>query len=84
MTTEQPEAPTADHSEQNLEMVARWCMVNKDGAATLCADSEDAEKEAEEAQSVWPHMGPHRAVQLVEAADAQQESFDHGPHTRAL
>ena len=46
----------------------RWYMVNRDGMATLCADSEDAEKEAADAQSVWPHMGPHRAVQLVEAS----------------
>ncbi len=44
-----------------------WYMVNKDGMATLCTDRADAEKEAADAQSVWPHMGPHRAVQLVEA-----------------
>lgn len=68
MTTQQPDALAADHSEQNLEMVARWYMVNKDGMATLCTDRADAEKEAEDAQSVWPHMGPHRAVQLVEVA----------------
>lgn len=45
---------------------ARWYMVNKMGMATLCANKADAEKEAADAQSVWPHMGPHRAVQLVE------------------
>lgn len=44
-----------------------WYMVNRDGMATLCADREDAEKEAADAQSVWPHMGPHRAVQLAPA-----------------
>ncbi len=49
----------------------RWYMVNKDGMATLCTDRADAEKEAEDAQSVWPHMGPHRAVQLVEVADVE-------------
>lgn len=48
-----------------------WYMVNKDGMATLCTDRADAEKEAEDAQSVWPHMGPHRAVQLVEVADVE-------------
>ena len=48
--------------------IGRWYMVNRDGMATLCADSEDAEKEAADAQSVWPHMGPHRAVRLVEAS----------------
>ena len=44
-----------------------WYMVNKGGMATLCTDKEDAEREAADAQRVWPHMGPHRAVQLVEA-----------------
>jgi hypothetical protein len=48
--------------------MGRWYMVNRDGMATLCADREDAEKEAADAQSVWPHMGPHRAVRLVEAS----------------
>jgi hypothetical protein len=48
--------------------MGRWYMVNKDGMATLCTDRADAEKEAADAQSVWPHMGPHRAVQLVEAS----------------
>jgi len=66
----QPAALAADHPEQPLDMVGRWYMVNKDGMATLCADREDAEKEAADAQSVWPHMGPHRAVQLVEASTA--------------
>ena len=56
------------HSEHHLEMVGRWYMVNKDGMATLCTDRADAEKEAVDAQSVWPHMGPHRAVQLIEAS----------------
>ena len=46
----------------------RWYMVNKMGMATLCTDREDAEKEAADAQGAWPHMGPHRAVQLVEAS----------------
>lgn len=45
-----------------------WYMVNRDGMATLCTDRTDAEKEAADAQSVWPHMGPHRAVRLVEAS----------------
>lgn len=48
--------------------MGRWYMVNRDGMATLCTDREDAEKEAADAQSVWPHMGPHRAVRLVEAS----------------
>ena len=68
MTDKQPAALAAHHPENHLDMVGRWYMVNRDGMATLCADREDAEKEAADAQSVWPHMGPHRAVRLVEAS----------------
>ena len=49
----------------------RWYMVDKMGMATLCASKADAEKEAADAQRFWPHMGPHRAVQLVEVADVE-------------
>ena len=49
----------------------RWYRVNKDGMATLCADREDAEKEAKDANMAWPHTAPHRAVQLVEVADVE-------------
>ena len=48
--------------------MGRWYMVNKMGMATLCVEKEDAEQEAADAQTAWPHMGPHRAVQLVEAS----------------
>ena len=41
-------------------------VVNRDGMVTLCADQADAQ-EAKDAQEVWPHMGPHRAVQLAPA-----------------
>ena|SRR3990167_2859649 len=54
--------------EMTESQIGRWYMVNRDGMATLCTDQADAEKEAADAQSVWPHMGPHRAVQLVEAS----------------
>lgn len=49
---------------------ARWYMVNCDGMATLCADRQDAEREAADVQAAWPHMGPHRAVQMVEVTAA--------------
>jgi len=52
---------------------ARWYMVNKMGMATLCASKADAEKEAADAQRFWPHMGPHRAVQLVEVGTSAAE-----------
>ena len=68
MTDKNTAALAAHHPENHLDMVGRWYMVNRDGMATLCADREDAEKEAADAQSVWPHMGPHRAVRLVEAS----------------
>ena len=48
----------------------RWYMVTHDGVATLCEDLRDAEKEAKDADMAWPHSGPHRAVQLVEASTA--------------
>jgi hypothetical protein len=47
-----------------------WYMLAADGRATLCADKADAEQEARDADTAWPHMGPHRAVQLVEAGEA--------------
>ena len=58
---------TKGHEMTEAQM-GRWYMVNRDGMATLCTDRADAEKEAADAQSVWPHMGPHRAVRLVEAS----------------
>lgn len=49
------------------QKAARWYAVDIDGAATLCVDQADAEQVAKTAQAAWPHLGPHRAVQLVEA-----------------
>lgn len=48
----------------------RWYMVTHDGVAQLCEDRRDAEKEVKDADMAWPHSGPHRAVQLVEASTA--------------
>ena len=55
---------------------ARWYMVTHDGVATLCEDRRDAEKEAKDADMAWPHSGPHRAVQLVEASMAGYTAAD--------
>ena len=60
---------SAEHFPDVTKMI-HWYMVNKDGMATLCADQADAEQSAKDAQTLWPHMGPHRAVQLVEAGSA--------------
>lgn len=57
-------------AEREAATDGKWYMVNKDGMATLCADEADAEREAADAQAIWPGMGPHRAVQLVEAGRA--------------
>lgn len=54
----------------NTQSAARWYMVTHDGVATLCEDLRDAEKEAKDADMAWPHSGPHRAVQLVEASSS--------------
>lgn len=69
MTEKNTAALAAHHPENHLDMVGRWYMVNRDGMATLCVDREDAEKEAADANLNWPkRLGPHRAVQLVEAS----------------
>ena len=68
MTDTQPAALEADHPERHLEMVGRWYMVDKIGMATLCSNRADAEQEAKDATLCYPHMAPHRAVQLVEAS----------------
>jgi len=55
--------------EMTEAQIGRWYMVNKMGMATLCSDKAGAEEEAADAQRFWPHMGPHRAVQLAPAGD---------------
>ena len=53
--------------------MGRWYMINRDGMATLCADREDAEKEAADANLNWPkRLGPHRAVLLAPAGDMEK------------
>lgn len=46
-----------------------WYMLNNIGMATLCAGKEDAEACAAEYDQQHPRMAPHRAVQLVDAAE---------------
>lgn len=55
---------------------ARWYMLNKDGMATLCTSKKDAAKEARAMDMAWPHMGPHRAVQLVEVGTSARGLID--------
>ncbi len=69
MTDKNTAALAAHNPEDHLDMVGRWYMVTHDGAATLCVDEADAQEEAKKADMAWPHMGPHRAVQLAPAGD---------------
>lgn len=50
----------------------RWYCVSKDGAATLCANQADANQNAKLADEMWPRLGPHRAVQLVDSAEVER------------
>jgi len=52
----------------NAQAVARWYCVSREGMATLCKDQEDAQANAEHCDKSWPAGGPHRAVQLLDAA----------------
>lgn len=58
----------AAHAAAPKAAPARWYMINAVGMATLCADKQDAEQAAADAQAAWPHAGPHRAVQMLEVA----------------
>jgi len=60
----------AAHAAAPKAAPARWYMVNAVGMATLCANEQDAEQAAADAQAMWPHAGPHRAVQMLEVAAA--------------
>jgi len=50
----------------------RWYCVNSFGVALLCCDKEGAEIEAEHMDRVDSKHAPHRAVQLVDAAEAER------------
>lgn len=46
---------------------ARWYCLSRDGLATLCADEDDAHEVAAESWVAWPHNGPYRVAQMVDA-----------------
>ena len=52
----------------NALALARWYCVSREGMATLCVDEEDARANAAHCDQAWRAGGPHRAVQLLEAA----------------
>ena len=51
------------------DTAARWYCVNREGMATLCADEADARENVADNDKIWPRHAPHRAVQLVDAAE---------------
>lgn len=57
----------ADVKMPPLPEPAYWYVVDKHGAATLCADERDARKVAAECATDWPNLAPYRVVQLVTA-----------------
>lgn len=64
---------------------ARWYFVNRAGMATLCIDRGDAVEGAAEADLAWPRMAPHRAVQLVPAAQlAAAVAANNSEHAHAM
>lgn len=44
---------------------AHWYSIDKHGAATLCVDEDDAKATAIDSQTLYPHNGPYRAVQMA-------------------
>lgn len=54
-------------------MTTHWYMLNNFGMATLCADEADALRAAEESELMWPHNGPHRAMQLIDASQYHRD-----------
>jgi rhamnose utilization protein RhaD (predicted bifunctional aldolase and dehydrogenase) len=48
---------------------ARWYVLDRHGMATLCADEDDARKLCADADELLVKHGPHRAMQLADAAE---------------
>ena len=53
-----------------------WYVTNKDGLATLCADKQDAETTAKEADLIFPKNAPHCVAQIVEVAQPEEDLYD--------
>ena len=68
--------PLALKSNEGLgpdaEAVARWYCVSREGMATLCIDEEDARANAAHCDQAWRAESPHKAVRLVDAAEAER------------
>jgi hypothetical protein len=53
-----------------------WYVIDKEGLATLCADKQDAETTAKEADLLWPKNAQHRVAQIVEVEQAEEDLYD--------
>jgi hypothetical protein len=47
----------------------RWYCVSKYGMATLCRDDKDAKRSGKRFDLLYPQHAPHRAMQLIDAAE---------------
>lgn len=43
----------------------KWYAVDRDGAATLCANEEDARQDAASSSKLWPNCGPYIATRML-------------------
>lgn len=60
--------PTQTHAAL---LSVHWYSIDKHGAATLCVDEDDAKATAIDSQTLYPHNGPYRAVQMAPIEPAQ-------------
>lgn len=72
-TTPAPSEPVAGPVQRKLGQAAeaRWYCLSRDGLATLCRDEADARATAAESGELYPHLGPYRAAQMVDAQDTE-------------
>ena len=65
-------------------MTEKWYCVNNYGLAQLCRDRQNALDLAFGSDAMYPSSAPHRAVQLVDAADLEQAQDRAGQLEMAL
>ena len=56
---------------------ARWYSINRDGAATLCVDEEDALQVAAESSVAYPAGAPYTATRLISESALSARTKDH-------
>lgn len=71
ITTLRAKLEAAEGEVARLREDARWYMLTKDGIPMLCANRDDAERAARDADVAYPNNAPHRAVRLVAAPEGE-------------